>query len=94
LAVIQCILYAAALTLEFLALITLRLRRQENAGSFRVPGGWWGMAYVCIAPLVFAALVLFATLRDWRSYPMQLLVVAGIAASGVAVYFVRHRVVQ
>jgi len=39
LAVIQCILYAAALTLEFLALIKLRLRHWENTGSFQIPGG-------------------------------------------------------
>ena len=91
LAVIQCILYAAALTLEFLALITLRLRQRENAGSFQIPGGWLGMTYVCVAPCAFAALVIYATLRDWRSFIGQLLVVAGIMASGLLLYVLRRK---
>jgi len=89
LAVIQCILYAAALTLEFLVLIKLRLRHRENSGSFQIPGGWIGMAYVCVAPCMFAAVVLYATLRDWRSFIGQLLVVAGIMASGLLLYVLR-----
>jgi len=89
LAVIQCILYAAALTLEFLVLIKLRLRHRENSGSFQIPGGWIGMAYVCVAPCMFAAVVLYATLRDWRSFIGQLLVVAGIVASGLLLYVLR-----
>ena len=90
LAVIQCLLYASALSLEFLALVILRVRRPDAPRSFRVPGGWWGLAYVCIAPLAFAILVLAVTLRDWRSFQGQLLVVAGIVVSGVALYFVRR----
>ncbi len=90
LAVIQCILYAAALTLEFLALITLRLRQRENTGSFQIPGGWLGMTYVCLAPCAFAGVVIYATLRDWRSYIGQLLVVAGILASGLLLYVLRR----
>ena len=80
------------LTFEFLALIVLRIRRPGAHRSFRVPGGWWGMAYVCLTPFAFTALVLFATLRDWRSFPGQLLVVAGVALSGVTLYFMRRRI--
>ena len=92
LAVIQCLLYAAALTLEFLALIVLRIRRPEVRRSFRVPGGWWGMSYVCVTPFAFVALVLLATLRDWRSFPRQLLVVGVVVLSAVALYFSRRRI--
>ena len=92
LAIIQCLLYAAALTFEFLTLIVLRIRRPDAHRSFRVPGGWWGMAYVCLTPFALTALVLFATLRDWRSFPGQLLVVAGVAFSGVTLYFMRRRI--
>jgi len=94
LAVIQCILYAAALTLEFLALIKLRLRHRENTGSFQIPGRWLGMAYVCVAPCVFAAVVLYATLRDWRFYTGQLLVVAAIIVSGLILYVIRSEKTQ
>jgi amino acid transporter len=91
LAVIQCLTYAGALTLEFLALIVLRIRRPDAARSFRVPGGWWGMAYVCLTPFVFAVLVVYATLRDWRSFPGQLLVVGAAVLGGVILYFARRR---
>jgi amino acid transporter len=91
LAIISSVLYAGALTLEFLSLIALRIRRPRAHRGFRVPGDWWGMAYVCLTPFAFAVLVLFATLRDWRSFPGQLLMVAVVAASGVSLYFLRRR---
>ena len=94
LAIIQCLLYAGALTLEFLVLLVLRIRRPDAHRSFRVPGGWLGLAYVCVAPFAFAALLLFATLRDWRSYPGQLFVVAGVAAFGIGLYLIRRKMVE
>jgi amino acid transporter len=93
LAIIQCLLYSAALTLEFLSLIVLRIRRPELRRSFRVPGGWWGMGYVCATPFAFVVLVLFATLRDWRSFPGQLVVVGMVLLGAVSVYFMRRRIV-
>jgi amino acid transporter len=92
LAVIQCLLYSGALTLEFLALLVLRFRRPHVERSFRVPAGWLGMAYVCLSPLVFAVLLLYATLRDWRSFPGQLFVVGALLGIGVGLYFARRRV--
>jgi amino acid transporter len=94
LAIIQCLLYAGALTLEFLALLVLRIRRPQAHRSFRVPGGWLGLAYVCLLPFGFAALLLFATLRDWRSYPVQLFVIGAVAAFGVGLYFIRRKKVE
>ena len=92
LAVIQCLTYVGALTLEFLALIILRIRRRNAARSFRVPGGWLGLAYVCLAPFCFAMLVIYSTLRDWRSFPGQLLVVGVAVLGGVVLYFVRRKI--
>jgi amino acid transporter len=94
LAVIQCLLYASALTLEFLTLIVLRFRQPHAHRSFRVPGGWPGLGYVCVAPFAFAVLLIFATLRDWRSYPIQLMVIGGVAAVGVTLYFVRRKIAE
>ena len=91
LAVIQCLLYAGALTLEFLALIILRLRRPHAPRPFRVPGGWLGLGYVCLTPFSFCGLVLFATLRDWRSFAGQIAVVGLVIASGSGLYLVRQR---
>jgi amino acid transporter len=92
LAIINCLLYTPALALEFLALIILRVRRPHAPRSFRVPGGWWGMSIVCVAFFAGALLVLLATLREWRSYPGQLLLVGIVLVSGIALYFLRRRV--
>jgi amino acid transporter len=90
LAVIVCLLNTAGLTLEFLALIVLRVKRPDAPRSFRVPGGWLGLSYVCVSPFAAAVLVLIATLRDWRSYPGQILVVAGVVIAGIVLYFFRR----
>jgi len=94
LALIQCLTYAAALTLEFLALIILRIKRPGDPRAFRVPGGWLGIIYVCVTPFAFAILLVYATLRDWRSYPGQMLVVAAVVIAGVALYFVKRNAVS
>jgi len=76
--------------LEFLALIILRIKRPGAPRAFRVPGGWLGMAYVCITPFAFAIVLVYATLRDWRSFPGQMLVVAATVVAGFALYFARR----
>ena len=93
LTVIVCLLNVAALTLEFLALIVLRWRLPGANRPFRVPGGWPGIFVIAALPFAFAAAVIFSTLRDWRSYPVALSVVAGIVVSGIAVYLARRSAV-
>src|SRR5262249_25721304 len=94
LALIQCLTYAGALTLEFLALIVLRIKRPAAPRAFRIPGGWIGMAYVCITPLAFAILLVYATLRDWRSFPGQMSVVAATVLAGIFLYFANRNTVS
>ena len=91
LALIQCLLYTGALVLEYLALIVLRVRRPRAHRTFRVPGGWWGLAYVCLTPFAASALVVTTTLREWRSFPGQIAVVAVLVISGVTLYFLRRK---
>ena len=91
LAVIYCLLNMAGLTLEFLALVVSRIRRPDAQRSFRVPGGWLGMSYVCLTPFVAAVFLLIAIFRDWRSYPGQILVVGAIALASVVLYFARRK---
>ena len=91
LVVLQCILYTGALTLEFLALLVVRFRGEVSPGSFRVPGGWMGLAYVCITPFLVNIFVLRATLRDWRSFQGPLLLVALSVITGVTLFFWRRR---
>jgi amino acid transporter len=92
LAVIICALYTPALVLEFISLLIMRVRRPDSPRGFRIPGGWWGLSYVCLT-FSFAALVLLVvTLREWRSYPGQLLVVGITIVCGVLLYFARRKV--
>jgi len=91
LVVLQCILYTGALTLEFLALLVVRFRGEVSPGSFRVPGGWMGLAYVCITPFLVNIFVLRVTLRDWRGFQGPLLLVALSVITGVTLFFWRRR---
>ena len=85
------VLYGLALALEFLALIVLRLRKPNAVRSFAIPGGWLGIAYVCVAPLGVATAVLLAGAHEERSHLAQYLVVAGVLLSGAALYVARRK---
>ena len=91
LALIQCLLYSAALTLEFLSLLMMRLRYPDAPRMFRIPGSWVGLGYVLIMPFAFAVLVVVSAFGDWHAVPAQLAVVAGVAVAGVLLYFFRHK---
>ncbi|MBS1839828.1 MAG: APC family permease [Acidobacteria bacterium] len=91
LAVIQCLMYAGALILEILALFVLRVRRPASKRTFRVPCGWWGIGYVCLLPLAFSGLIVYATLRDWRSFPIQMSIVGAAVVAGFLLFFLRRK---
>lgn len=74
-----------------IALLALRVRRPDAERPFRVPGGIWGLLYVCLAPVAVAAMVLSATLRDGGSYGIQLGIVAAVVFAGVALYGFRYK---
>ena len=46
------LIYGASLTLEFLALVVLRIREPQLKRPFRVPGGMFGAVAVGIAPVL------------------------------------------
>jgi amino acid transporter len=91
LVVIDVLLYSAALSLEYAALLALRWTQPEMERPFRIPGGWAGVVLVTLAPLGCAGFLLVSTLRDPESDPRQLLVVATAIASGIALYVVRRK---
>jgi len=90
LAVIQCLTYAGALTLEFLALITLRIRYPNAPRSFRVPGVV-GDGVRMPHTICFCSARRIRDVRDWRSIQGQLLVVGVAVLGGVILYFARRR---
>jgi amino acid transporter len=91
LVIMDIMLYCAELSLEFVALAVLRWRQPDAPRPFRVPLGWLGVVYVCLAPTAFGAFALWANLQDqeqWR----QLVIVAAILVSGPFVYYLqRHK---
>lgn len=91
LVVIDILLYSAALALEFAALLVLRRREPDLPRPFKIPGGWFALILLTIAPMIFAATVLAATLTDADADLRQIYVVAAALLGGVVLYFARRK---
>ncbi len=88
---IDLVLYGAALLLEFVALVVLRLREPNLIRPFKVPGGTLGAILAGIFP---AALILFAlyAARNERVAGLPALVFAALVASaGPLIYLLATR---
>ena len=87
---LDIMIYGASLTLEFVALICLRIREPELKRPFRVPGGLFGAIAVGIPPILLLG---FAIVRSEHEVVLGMssfmfaLVVAG---AGVVVYGINH----
>ncbi|MBI4749723.1 MAG: APC family permease [Acidobacteria bacterium] len=92
LVVIDILLYAAGLSLEFITLIILRIKQPDMNRPFRVPGGWPGVVAVAVLPMGMAAVVAVASFAE-ESARIQLLIVAGALLSGIGLYFLRRKYV-
>ncbi len=64
LVVVDVILYSAALTLEFAALVALRIKYPNAKRDFKVPGGWLGIILVCLFPAGVLALAVISTIQE------------------------------
>jgi amino acid transporter len=91
LVLIDVLLYSAALSLEFAALIALRKRAPEMSRPFRIPGGWPGVILVALAPLSCGALLVITSVRSESAEPRQALIVIGAMLSGVLLFVVKRR---
>ena len=87
---IDILLYGASLSLEFIALIVLRVREPELHRPFRVPGGMFGAVAVGIAPMLLLG---FSVVRSeteqvlgMSSFAFGMLLIAG----GVVAYLLNH----
>jgi amino acid transporter len=88
---IDLVLYGAALILEFVALVVLRIREPHLTRPFRVPGGILGTIAVGVGPVLLIAFALWAA-RAERVAGLPALAFAGIvAAAGPLVYFAAGR---
>jgi amino acid transporter len=82
---VDMFLYAAALLLEFAALIRLRLTRPEMARPYRIPGGTAGVTLLSLPPM--ALCVISIVISNTATKYVGLIA----AASGVAIYAARVR---
>ncbi|HEX9198056.1 MAG TPA: APC family permease [Acidobacteriaceae bacterium] len=83
---IDLVLYGAALLLEFVALVVLRLREPDLLRPFRIPGGLPIAIAAGVGPALLIAFALYAA-RDEHVGPLPALVFAGlVAAAGPLVY--------
>ncbi len=87
---IDILLYGASLSLEFVALIVLRIREPELPRPFRVPGGMFGAVAVGIAPMLLLG---FSVVRSeheqvlgMSSFAFGMLLIA----AGVLAYVLNH----
>jgi amino acid transporter len=85
--IIDILLYGASLSLEFVALIVLRIREPELPRPFRVPGGMFGAVAVGVAPMLLLG---FSVLRSQTEYVLGISAFAFgmlLIAAGVVAYF-------
>jgi amino acid transporter len=95
--VIDVLLYSAVLAVEFCVFVKLRLRQPGRIRPFRVPGGWFGLVLVTLAPLAcWIALILVSwdEVGSSATRQAQLAALALILALGLALYFARRRPVN
>jgi amino acid transporter len=88
---IDLVLYGAALMLEFVALVVLRVKEPGLARPFKVPGGVWGAVAMGVGPAGLIAFALWAA-RGERVAGLPALGFAGIVAlAGPVVYLVARQ---
>ena len=87
---LDILLYGASLSLEFVALVVLRVREPELPRAFRVPGGMFGAVAVGVAPMLLLG---FSVVRSeteqvlgMSSFSFGMILIA----AGVVAYFLNH----
>ena len=89
---IDLVLYGAALLLEFVALVILRVKEPALVRPFRVPGGLTGTVLAGVGPAVLIGFALWAA-RDERVWSIPALAFAAlVAVCGPVVYIVARAV--
>ncbi|MDE3181187.1 MAG: APC family permease [Acidobacteriota bacterium] len=86
LVVLDILLYAVEVFLEFIALMALRSNSPGMERPFRVPGGWPGLIAITVSPMALAAIVAAESLRGAHSGLAQLAVIPAMIVSGVILY--------
>jgi amino acid transporter len=85
---IDLVLYGAALVLEFVALVVLRVKEPGLVRPFKVPGGLWGAVAVGVGPTLLIGFALWAARGERVAGLPALGFAAIVAATGPVVYAV------
>jgi amino acid transporter len=91
---IDLVLYGAALVLEFVALVVLRVKEPSLVRPFRVPGGLWGAVAVGVGPALLIGFALWAVRGERVAGLPALGFAAIVAAAGPLVYLLAGAVSQ
>jgi amino acid transporter len=89
--VIDVLLYSAVLSIQFIALIVLRLKQPNMPRPFRIPGGWPVLAAITLAPMFCATILLLSILFGGFSEVWQVAVVFIVMMTGLILYLTRRR---
>ncbi len=85
---IDLVLYGAALVLEFVALVVLRVKEPGLVRPFKVPGGMWGAVAVGVGPTLLIGWALWAARNERLAGLPALGFAAIVAAAGPLVYLI------
>jgi amino acid transporter len=88
---IDLVLYGAALLLEFVALVVLRVKEPELARPFQVPGGVWGAVGMGVGPALLIGFALWAARGERVAGVPALGFAAMVAAAGPLFYLLAKR---
>ena len=88
---IDLVLYGAALVLEFVALVVLRVKEPELRRPFKVPGGLWGAVATGVGPTLLIGFALWAARGERVAGLPALVFAAMVAAAGPLVYLAARR---
>ena len=95
LVVVDVTIYAAALLMEFVALVVLRIREPDMERPYRIPGGWFGIALVVIFPVgIIAFALLNQVIEEGWFHAVglaALFIVSGPILYPIAKYFKKRR---
>jgi amino acid transporter len=83
---IDLVLYGAALLLEFVALVVLRIREPGLHRPFRVPGGIWGAAACGVGPSMLILFAMWAARGERVAGLPALVFAAMVGSAGPLVY--------
>jgi amino acid transporter len=87
---IDILIYGASLSLEFLALIVLRIREPRLKRPFRVPGGMFGAVAVGVAPILLLGFALVRSQSEQVWGVSSFALGAIVIAAGAFVYALNH----